>query len=44
MRNYNSEKEDRNMAANKKRVADTNEPSGSLKRMVDNNSDNDDDA
>lgn len=44
MRNYNSEKEDRNIAANKKRVADTNEPSGSLKRMVNNNSDNDDDA
>lgn len=42
MRNYNSEKEDRGVVANKKRVVETNEPVESLKRMVDNDSDVDD--
>jgi hypothetical protein len=41
MRNYNSEKEDRALATNKKRVVETVEPAGSFKRIVDNNSDED---
>jgi len=39
MRNYNSEKEDRGAATIKKRVVETDEPTVSIKRIVDNNSD-----
>ena len=40
MRNYNSEKEDKGGATIKKRLVETEEPLVSIKRIADNNSDN----
>ena len=39
MRNYNSEKEDRGGAIIKKRVVETDDPAVTIKRIVENNSD-----